>query len=202
MEKGGITVKKRNRRGIIGLIIKILFLLIFLGLILIFLFAREEKLNSNVSMMSKVNAVLMDEKTISQLNTLRVPYAGIYQKKNANGDNELLIAYKGTVDFGIDFDSIELVEGENENEIKVILPEVTLKNYFIDPNSLSSIPNERKEELRSRLILCEKDLQSKFSGDEEMKKLAKDSARETVVNFLEPIVRSINKEGKLLVSNK
>ena len=85
---------------------------------------------------------------------------------------------------------------------KVILPEVTLKNYFIDPNSLSSIPNERKEELRSRLILCEKDLQSRFSGDEEMKKLAKDSARETIVNFLEPIVRSINKEGKLLVSNK
>ena len=184
------------KKGIIGTIIKVIItLIIILAIAALFM----KKVDFAKSVKTTVNAVLTDDKTISELNTLNVPYAGIYQKKNDDGKIEQIIAYKGNVNFGIDFDKITINENTEENIIEVVLPPVSLIETYIEPRSISSIPDGTVLDLKDRIKLCEKDLIDKFENDIEMKKLASDSAKETITNFLTPIIESIDSKTKIVV---
>ena len=176
--------KNRSEKGskfFVAKIIIVLIILIALALFLVFNITKEKRTAAVV-----VESILMDEKIMSELSTLIVPYGGVYEGMENN--KKEIIAYKGTVTYGLDLFKIEIIES-GEKEILVKIPEVSLTNVHIDPKSVSSMPEGKINNLQERLKKCEEDLKNKFYDvSDEMSILANESAKETIYNFLKPVV--------------
>jgi hypothetical protein len=86
--------------------------------------------------------------------------------------------------------------------LEIKLPKVTLKDYYVEPKSLTSIPDGKRDELQERLEWCRNDLKEKFENDTEMVQLAEESAKDTIKNFIEPIVKSVDVSIKLIITNQ
>ena len=190
MEIENKTKKKKKH----SLIIFLLVIIIVLSVVLYNNLFREPRTAKMV-----VSSILTDEKVISQLESLVVPYGGIYEEKNDKGKNIREIAYKGTVTYGLDFSKIDISESSEEKVIVVKIPEVTLDDIYIDPISLSSIPEGKTTELAGRIQNCRNDLKEKFNSNTEMYELAEISVKDTLSNFLRPIIDSLDTEYKLVI---
>ena len=189
-EKLVIEVKKRT---IFKSIIGILILFVVLFFVYSIFFAKKRTVKTVISSM------LTDQKVISQLSTLMIPYGGVYEEHDSE-EKTKYIAYRGTVTYGIDFSTVNVECDEDEKIIIVQIPDVYLTNAFVEPSSLSSIPEGKVEDLMKRLSKCENDLKEKFNNkDDEMMKYAYDSARETLLNFLKPIVDAMDGEYKIWI---
>lgn len=189
-EKLVIEVKKRT---IFKSIIGILILFVVLFFVYSIFFAKKRTVKTVVSSM------LTDQKVISQLSTLMIPYGGVYEEHDSE-EKTKYIAYRGNVTYGIDFSTVNVEYDEDEKIIIVQIPDVYLTNAFVEPSSLSSIPEGKVEDLMKRLSKCENDLKEKFNNkDDEMMKYAYDSARETLLNFLKPIVDAMDGEYKIWI---
>lgn len=189
-EKLVIEVKKRT---IFKSIIGILILFVVLFFVYSIFFAKKRTVKTVISSM------LTDQKVISQLSTLMIPYGGVYEEHDSE-EKTKYIAYRGNVTYGIDFSTVNVEYDEDEKIIIVQIPDVYLTNAFVEPSSLSSIPEGKVEDLMKRLSKCENDLKEKFNNkDDEMMKYAYDSARETLLNFLKPIVDAMDGEYKIWI---
>ena len=147
-----------------------------------------------------VMSILTDQKVISQLSTLIVPYGGIYKETDEKDKPTLLIAYSGTVTYGIDFSQIVVTEEKEDKKIIIRIPDIILINVFVEPNSLSSMPEGNPDELAVRLLKCENDLRYNFEdSNNEMKDLAYESARDTLQNFFKPISDELSDEYEIIV---
>jgi predicted nucleic-acid-binding protein len=146
-----------------------------------------------------VSSMLTDQKIVNQLSTLVIPYGGVYEETNSE-EKIKYIAYSGTITYGIDFSKLDVSYNEDEKIITVHIPDINLTKVFVEPKSLSSIPEGSIDDLRTRLSKCENDLREKFNNkDDEMIKFAHESARETLLNFLNPIVDSVGDGYKIQV---
>ena len=158
------------------------------------------KLIMKPSVESTVSSILSDEKVISELSTLSVPYAGIYQEYSDNNKKVLRsIAYSGMVTYGIDFYAIKFENNNDDKTITIYIPPVELLKVFVEPNSLRAIPEGKISELQNRLQNCSEDLKLKFKEDEETKKLAVDSTIDTLRSFFTPIINSVDSNYKLII---
>lgn len=171
-------------------------IVIAMVVVIVALFATKFFFKKSVEVV--VSSILTDEKVVSELSTLEVPYAGIYQElDDKNGKVKRSIAYSGLVSYGVDFSQITSVDDKENKIITLIIPNVKLSNVYVEPNTLRSIPEGKIAELQNRLQNCKKDLENKFINDEETKKLAVDSTIDTLKNFFEPIIEAIDKDYKL-----
>lgn len=156
--------------------------------------------NKGTSSSTVVTSILQDQKVISQLSTLIVPYGGIYEEKNDKGKDVLAIAYRGTVEYGLDFSKISVSADDEKKVITVKIPSIEIKEIYIDPSSISSIPEGKFNETTNYLQKCKDDLLNKFSNNsDEMYDLAKSTAIETLLSFLNPIVNNIGDAYTLVV---
>lgn len=156
--------------------------------------------NKGASSSTVVTSILQDQKVISQLSTLIVPYGSIYEEKNDKGKEVLAIAYRGTVEYGLDFSKITVSADDEKKVITVKIPSIEIKEIYIDPSSISSIPEGKFNETTNYLQKCKDDLLNKFSNNsDEMYDLAKSTAIETLLSFLNPIVNNIGDAYTLVV---
>lgn len=156
--------------------------------------------NKSTSSSTVVTSILQDQKVISELSTLIVPYGGIYEEKNDKGKDVLAIAYRGTVEYGLDFSKISVSADDEKKVITVKIPSIEIKEIYIDPSSISSIPEGKFNETTNYLQKCKDDLLNKFSNNsDEMYDLAKSTAIETLLSFLNPIVNNIGDAYTLVV---
>lgn len=148
-----------------------------------------------------VSSILRDEKIVTQLSTLVVPYGCLYDGKDEKG-KALQIAYRGTATYGIDFSKIEILEEEQGEEKAIIIriPKVELQEVLIDPKSMSSIPEGKIDDLQNRIKICKEDLISRFdNNDDGMYDLAAESAKETINSFIAPIINDLDSNWKVIV---
>lgn len=156
--------------------------------------------NKGTSSSTVVTSILQDQKVISELSTLIVPYGGIYEEKNDKGKDVLAIAYRGTVEYGLDFSKISVSADDEKKVITVKIPSIDIKEIYIDPSSISSIPEGKFNDTTNYLQKCKDDLLNKFSNNsDEMYDLAKSTAIETLLSFLNPIVNNIGDAYTLVV---
>lgn len=156
--------------------------------------------NTATSSHTAVTSALHDQKVISELSTLIVPCGGIYEEKDNNGKDILAIAYSGTVEYGLDFSQINILLDEENKKITVKIPSINIKEVYIDPSSISLIPEGKFNETTLYLQKCKNDLLNSFTNNsDEMYTLAKATAIETLSSFLGPIVESINDGYHLVV---
>ena len=68
-----------NMKTAIKIIVKLIIAVLIVFAILWVLFSKETNISGSAK--TTVTAILDDETTISQLNILRMPYAGVFKKK-------------------------------------------------------------------------------------------------------------------------
>ena len=156
--------------------------------------------NKGTSSSTIVTSILQDQKVISELSTLIVPYGGIYEEKDDKGKDVLAIAYRGTVEYGLDFNKINISSDDENKIITVKIPSIEIKEIYIDPSSISSIPEGKFNESTNYLQKCRDDLLNKFTNNsDEMYELAKSTAIETLLSFLNPIIYNLGDAYTLVV---
>ena len=189
-----LTVKEKKGFGLFKL-------LILIALFVIIGYVAYSCLANKKTPVTIVRSILTDQKVISQLSTLIVPYGGIYKEYDEKDQEKvkLAIAYSGTVTYGIDFSKIDIEEAEDK-KIIIKIPEIVLVDVYVEPKTTVAMPEDSPNELANRLSKCKEDLRSKFEdGNDEMRKLAYDSTRETLQNFIKPIADELKEEYDIIV---
>ena len=100
----------------------------------------------------------------------------------------------------MDFSQINISTDEENKKIIVKIPSIYIKEVYIDPSSISLIPEGKYNKTTEYLQKCKDDLSSKFTNNsDEMYNLAKSTAVETLSSFLDPIVKNIGDGYDLMV---
>lgn len=193
------------------------FIMSIAGIVAVALVIFNLFFNTGTSSRTVVTSILNDQKVVSELSTLIVPYGGIYEEKNDKGKDILSIAYHGSITYGLDFSQLKISADDNNRIITVKIPPIEIKDVYIDPR-ISSIPEESAKERVNYLQICKEDVLNKFartkennknkastsnvdqSADnyDEMYDLARTTAIETISSFLSPIIENMG-DGYTLV---
>lgn len=177
-----------------SLIFKVILLLIIVVVAILFIPKRFFK----QSVKSQVSSILVDEKIVSQLSTLVVPYAGIYDEYDDNGKKIRSTSYKGTITYSIDFSKTTFTDNNEKKVITINIPKINDINkddVYIEAKSIKTIPIEDDiSNVQLRISQCKNDLIEKFKNDKTNINLAKESTGDTIKNFFKPIIESIDKE--------
>ena len=100
------------------------------------------------------------------------------------------VSYKGTVKIGFDFKDISLSHNKEEKKITITLPETKLISSNVDDKSLDFIFVKKKYAtetvFQEAYKKCSDDLRKKATKNENLNKLAKESAISSVKAFLAP----------------
>lgn len=136
---------------------------------------------------------------IDDLATLEYFYNSIADVKDEeSGKVKYHVSYKGTVRLGIQFEEIKVEIDENNRKVDIILPDVKLIDYNIDPESLDFIFEKDKYETEDVIIeaetVCKTDLKVKAVQDANLKKLAKESAIDAINALLCPWIEQVADE--------
>lgn len=192
-EKKGKVVKSKTF-PLLPLFAKIIVLLIIV--VAAMLFVPKNFLKKSVK--SQVSSILVDEKIVSQLSTLIVPYAGIYDEYDDKGKKIRSTSYKGTITYSIDFSKITFTDDSERKIITINIPKINDINkddVYIEAKYIKTIPIEDDiSNIQLRISQCKNDLIEKFKNDKTNIKLAEESTEETIKSFFKPIIESIDKE--------
>lgn len=209
--------KKKKKYIFIGSIVAAVVIICFLCYLSFFKTTTET---------NDISTVIKNIEVVSVLNTLQVPYNSIVKiekdnkkktESTENGSNldnikdgdvnkndeidkneyNYVTAYKGTVDFGIDFNNIKPEINVTDKSITLIIPKITIKDTFIDPNSVDTIYLGSKKadtdlSFIDRRRECEDDLKNKAKNDQKVILLARESTEQTIRNLLEPFVKKLH----------
>lgn len=156
-----------------------------------------------------VSSVLKDTKTISELQTLIVPYNSVVKveapkKKDTDEQKyKYVVSYNGTVTFGIDFKKIKVSEDEDNKKLIVTMPKISILETNIAPESVVPIYLEDKkadEEFAyiERRKECDADLKSKAENDVKVMDMAKKTAESTVRNLINPFIKELYPDYELV----
>lgn len=134
---------------------------------------------------------------ISQLRTFSYNYNSICDVKEK--DKVVYhIAYKATVELGIDADEIKYEIDTKALSIKIILPEVKIQDPTVDPDSLEYIFVDEKYNTPSigtrAQSYCLKDLKAKVANEPLMMELARENTKREVEAMFGPIVHQFYSE--------
>lgn len=156
-----------------------------------------------------VSSVLKDTKTISELQTLIVPYNSVVKveepKKKETDEQKYkyVVSYHGTVTFGIDFKKIKVSEDKDNKKVIVTMPKISIVETNVAPESVVPIYLEDKkadEEFAyiERRRECDEDLRSKAENDIKVTEMAKKTAESTVRNLINPFIKELYPDYELV----
>ncbi len=153
----------------------------------------EEKIIGSEGIVTDVSAKANLEKIIkiSQLRTFTYNYNSICDVTE-NRKIVYHVAYKGTVEMGIEADDIQYIIDEQNLSIKILLPEVTIQEPSVDPGSLKYIFVDDSYDTPSvgtrAQSYCLADLRNKIADEPIMMELAKENTKREVEAMFGPIV--------------
>lgn len=139
---------------------------------------------------------------ISQLRTFSYNYNSICDVVE---DHKVVyhIAYKSTVELGIEADEIKYEIDPVKLSVKIILPEVKIQDTAVDPNSLEYIFVDEKyntPNIGTRAqALCLEDLKKKIADEPLMMELARENTKREVEAMFGPIVSQFYSEYRFEV---
>lgn len=134
---------------------------------------------------------------ISELQTASFIYNSIVQV-NTDDDKKVkyYVSYKGTVVAGIDFNAIGIDVNDEEKKITITLPDVTIQDTLVDSTSLEYIFGDKKYNnetvVAESYTKCQEDLKQKAENESEIKRLAKDNAKNIVEGLMTPWSNHMN----------
>ena len=187
-------VVKSKSFPLLPLIVKVMVLLIIMVVAMLVVSKNFFK----QSVKAQVSSILVDEKIISQLSTLIVPYAGIYDEYDDKGKKIRSTSYKGTITYSIDFSKITFTDDNEKKVVTINIPKINDINkddVYIEAKSIKTIPIEDDiNNIQLRISQCKNDLIEKFKNDKTNINLAEESTEDTIKNFFKPIIESIDKD--------
>ena len=141
---------------------------------------------------------------IDELATLEYFYNSVAQVTEEDSEKvKYHVSYEGTVRFGIQFEDIRIEVDEINKQIQITLPEVNLIDCNIDPETLDFIFEKDKYETENVIIeaetVCKTDLKIKAFQDEDLKKLAKESAIDVINALICPWIEQVAEEYTVVV---
>ncbi len=180
---------KTNKMG--KLIICLLIALVIIGGLLYYIFGVN---STEAKYVSKSN--LKRIVSVSELSTYKYVYNGIARKYSDKKKKELsyCVYYEGNVKAGLDAKKIEIKSKRIAKIVKVILPEITITNYKVKPDSVKAMYMETFHKRKSHAKLykvAKNDLEIKTKGKEEkeIKKAARKNAEKIIKSLIEPLVK-------------
>lgn len=174
------------------LLIAIIVILLLLGGILLFQSSSQQST-------PQIDVTLALEKIVktSDLSTAVFKYGGIVEVHNAKKpkDIDYYISYKASVYAGVDFSEIQFKKDDTEKTIFALLPEVTIKDTVVDPESLDFIFMNKKANdvsvTSTALTACETDIQQECTNENALLEVARLNTENAVRALTEPIIEQL-----------
>ena len=155
-----------------------------------FIFLRQK------SMRSTVSSILKEEKTVSQLSVLYVPYGGMIVKTDDKGNEIQRIVYdESSVEYAIEFNAIRINEDSDEKLLTITVPKIKVTNPRVPLTRIRTIPSNNSgkgDEFNQLQSECVNDMINQFENNQDMKILAKETVGNTIKNFIEPVVKGMD----------
>lgn len=136
-------------------------------------------------------ALLTKTIDISELSSAKYTYNGIAQvyedenKKNKKCD----VRYHAVVKAMINMKDVKFRPDHQNKTIFASLPEITLKSYLTDEESLSFIPANTKIELSEAIAACEQDALEESQSSDELMRRAEQNMKSTIEALLLPLLK-------------
>lgn len=154
-----------------------------------------------------VEITMMLEKIVktSDLSTAVFKYGGIVEVHNPKKpkDIDYYINYKASVYAGVDLTEIQFQKDDNAKTITAVLPEVTIQDTVVDPESLDFIFMNKKANNASvtstALTACEADIQQECTSESALLEVARSNAENAVRALTEPVIEQACKEYTLVI---
>lgn len=203
------TKKSNNDSSVKSAFVNGLFKIIAIVVVILVIFFATTNLAHKQTIETTVSSVLKDTKTISELQTLIVPYNSILKieapKKKETDEQKYkyVVSYHGTVTFGIDFKKIKVSEDKDNKKLIVTMPKISILDTNVSPDSVVPIYLEDKkadEEFAyiERRKECDADLKSKAENDIKVMNMAKKTAESTVRNLINPFIKELYPDYELV----
>lgn len=128
----------------------------------------------------------------STLYTAEYPYNSYATVKDADGNDEYYVAYKGTVRAGFDVQKVTVSLDEQRSRITIRLPEISVTDINVDSGSLDYIFNNQKYNTETvsgeAYNAAYSDLAKKAAQDQDIIAAATDNAKMIEKELVEPWV--------------
>lgn len=144
---------------------------------------------------------------ISELSTVSFVYKGISDGRNERNPDRIdyYVSYTAEVRAGIDFKNIQTAVNDAEKTVYITLPQVTINNISVDPNSLDFMfMNEKAntaDTIQKALAICNNDVSRSCEPQNAttIYELAKENAVNAVKALIEPLLNQLEEPYTLII---
>ncbi|MBR0455792.1 MAG: DUF4230 domain-containing protein [Firmicutes bacterium] len=178
-------VRSVKRRLKVLIVVLVIAALIFC--ILFTLFKLLPNREGPIDVVSEHNVMETIQK--SDLTTVEYTYNSVVTQKDKKGkDDAYYVAYKGTIEAGIDLDKVDVKVDKENKKIMITLPDIKVDPH-VEASSLDYIFKKKKYETEKifseALKSCEKDL-NKESKRKDILEKATEESEESIRAMIEP----------------
>lgn len=190
----GLYMKK-----IIGIVI----MLAVLGIAGMFVFsiANNGKQKPEIVTTSVLEKII----NVSELSTFEAVYNGIAVVKNTE-DNEKIdyyVSYDAKVQAGIDFEKVKISKDDEQKQIVVKIPEITLGEPMVDIASMEYIFENKKANTETvseqAYKACIEDAKNESEEEEAIFVLAKQNAENIIRALITPFIEDMEEPYELVI---
>lgn len=142
---------------------------------------------------------------ISDLSTYRTMYNGVAQAMDEKSPDKVdyYVAYKATVEAGIDFSQVQVEVDKEAKTVVITLPQVSITDVSVDSTTLDYIFVDKKAETATvseqALKLCQADVEQETAAQEGILDLAQQNARNVVEALTRPLLDQSSPDYTLTV---
>lgn len=133
---------------------------------------------------------------INELSTVDYTYNAVATKYDENNNAMYYAAYEGTVTAGIDFNEIRIEVIEEENKVKITIPEVEIHSTKVDMGTMEYIFTKNKYETedisQEAYKLCKDDLKARIEKESVLYNTARENAISSVEALFKPWIDTID----------
>lgn len=142
---------------------------------------------------------------VSELSTFEAVYNGIADVRNIE-DNEQIdyyVSYKAKVQAGIDFEKVKISKDDEQKQIIVKIPEITLGEPMVDITSMEYIFENKKANTETvseqAYKACIEDAKNESEKEEAIFGLAKQNAEKIIRALITPFIVDMEEPYKLVI---
>ena len=150
----------------------------------------------------KIHSILTSEKIISELSVLKVPHGDVIKKEDKNGNIIQRIAYRGSIELGINFKDILVGWADDTNTIIIKIPKISVMNPYVDTEKIYVIPKKNTnydDKNSERINECTVHMRKQFEDNKDVIKIANENAKDTVKNFIGPIIKEMDPSCDIII---
>lgn len=176
----------------------IIFLLIIIIFFIFVVFGNKKGEFSTISESS-----LQKVFEINELDTIEYTYNAVTTAKTKSGKEKYHVSYKGKVFAGIDFNEIKIEHNKSEKKVTIVLPEIEVHKFIVDPSSLDFIFVDDKYHTETvnaeAYSFCLDDLSKRIKKEDMFFESAKKNAVSSVEALLNPWISTLDSEYTVVI---